>query len=1010
MSVTPHSSIARDVQTLWQHGALGSLADAELARRFLSGPRDVAEAAFEVLVARHGDMVLRVCGAVLRDAHAAQDAAQVVFLVLARRMRTIRQVDSLGPWLHRVAIRTAKRARALDERRRAREQAVAQRIVRESAMNVSHASTEHLHDALNALPERFRAPIVLCELEGRTQEQAAHALGWKLGTLQSRLHRGRQKLKERLRRHGVLSGAGLAVTAGTRTAAVDAAWIGATARAAAELVHGGGWVEGVSPGVVELTQGVMRMFLRDRIQSIALAVGAVMLTGGISWGVLRTGTTSHAPVESVESAPAARNSVAQERPRAQVDLAQDAPRVPVGVTPLGGTGDFEVRGVVVDEDRKPVSGARVRLVWYVENPPTAVSDANGAFVLRAKRNGSAHRYRGASVIAEDAAGERIGHANRSGLAPDTSPLEVMLKPAQELRAIVVNSEGAAVEGAAVEVLAWEELKFEPKRTDGKGVATFRIPGDTWVNAVIALKDGVGADYYEHTQSSPARPESKQPPPSDVRLVLDGARDVRAKLVDTEGKPVPGVRVCPWYFQKLDKLSNVNVSGRAIASVTTDAEGIATFRWMPRRLLSGSTVPIHVHSDRYHLIDRAKALYFSDATDDPLVIEVAERVMMTGRVLGPDNKPAAGVVVVAAGTNKSGDYWPYLTTTDADGTYVMDVPPELHYIVTVVNDRWSAPAHPSVTPELGKSVGNIDFLLNEGAVLKGRVTKKADGTPVAGHTIVVVQLGDPFSFDPNRPDEASRRDRTQFIRWVETDAQGNYSLHVGAGDFQLGSQTAMPSEPQMVKVETGEVAARDFVLDEGTDRFANTHQIAGTVVDDAGRPLPGALLTVASMDAGTVRSLIDVQARTDANGHFEAWGKGRIVLVARSPDARFAAIATFEADGPVERTIQLKASATVTGQVFAPNGLPADGDYIAISYGPDPVDPASYNQGPIHAQTYADAEGRYRFEGLPPGVFAIVFVYQQPRESRPQRIEVADGGEHVVPDVRLKNEPLRKGDR
>jgi RNA polymerase sigma factor (sigma-70 family) len=174
--------------------------DAELLRRFAEG-RD--QAAFELLVWRHGGMVLGVCRRVLRAGHAAEDAFQAAFPVLARKAGSVRAGASVAGWLHRVARRVALRAAKQRATRRQRETAlVADPPARASAE--PDAELRALLDAeIDRLPERFRLPVVLCYLDGRTTEDAARLLGVPRGTVLSRLATARQRLAARLTRRVV---------------------------------------------------------------------------------------------------------------------------------------------------------------------------------------------------------------------------------------------------------------------------------------------------------------------------------------------------------------------------------------------------------------------------------------------------------------------------------------------------------------------------------------------------------------------------------------------------------------------------------------------------------------------------------------------------------------------------------------------------------------------------------------------------------------------------------------
>ena len=152
-----------------------------------------------------GQSVLRVCRGVLAHVDDAEDAFQATFLVLVRKAPTLWVRDSLGPWLHQVAFRTASCARSAKARRKKHESAAAN--MRESILVSEHAATVSdweptLHEEISRLPERYRAPVVLCDLQSRSHEQAARSLGWPVGTVKSRLARARERLRSRLARRG----------------------------------------------------------------------------------------------------------------------------------------------------------------------------------------------------------------------------------------------------------------------------------------------------------------------------------------------------------------------------------------------------------------------------------------------------------------------------------------------------------------------------------------------------------------------------------------------------------------------------------------------------------------------------------------------------------------------------------------------------------------------------------------------------------------------------------------
>jgi RNA polymerase sigma factor (sigma-70 family) len=189
------------LKVLLEDGSLAGLSDGQLLTRFLDAPQPVSEMAFALLVERQGPMVLRVCRDLLRDPHDAEDAFQAVFLVLARRAAAIRKEDAVGCWLYGVARRISLRLRRQIARRRTLERGRrAFAVPAEAAPAPPSDPWPELYEEIDRLPSSFRAAVVLCDLQGNSYEQAARLLHCPLGTLQSRLARGRRRLRQRLER------------------------------------------------------------------------------------------------------------------------------------------------------------------------------------------------------------------------------------------------------------------------------------------------------------------------------------------------------------------------------------------------------------------------------------------------------------------------------------------------------------------------------------------------------------------------------------------------------------------------------------------------------------------------------------------------------------------------------------------------------------------------------------------------------------------------------------------
>lgn len=193
----------RSLATLFEAGRLGDRDDGWLLDRFRHGDDVIGPEAFRVLVQRYGPIVMAVCRGMLSDDQLAEDAFQATFLVLIRKASSIRRRQSVGPWLHGVALRVAQRARSQARRRGVLEQPLAGDVPAERANQGLDAEIiEALHAEIDRLPRRLREPLVLCCLEERSYQQAAGLLGVSESTLRGRLHRGRKRLESRLRAQG----------------------------------------------------------------------------------------------------------------------------------------------------------------------------------------------------------------------------------------------------------------------------------------------------------------------------------------------------------------------------------------------------------------------------------------------------------------------------------------------------------------------------------------------------------------------------------------------------------------------------------------------------------------------------------------------------------------------------------------------------------------------------------------------------------------------------------------
>lgn len=294
----------RQLNTILHHlhhltGGNSTLTDGQLLGRFVSS-RDAA--AFELLIRRHGPLVWGICRRILGNAHDAEDAFQAVFLILVRRASSLNLTRTLAAWLHGVACRVAVRARDASFRRQQRER----KSVRTEAVHENTAETHDLRsvldEELDRLPDNFRTPLVLCYLEGLTQEEAARQLGWPLGTLKCRVKRGRELLRTRLARRGLAPHASLPVV--PPPLVVPSPVVLVTLQAAVQFTAGSLVAGPSSTQAIALAEGVLKAMTMSKLKlAAALLTLATFLTAGAGGLVLQARSETPARTASSPQAP-----------------------------------------------------------------------------------------------------------------------------------------------------------------------------------------------------------------------------------------------------------------------------------------------------------------------------------------------------------------------------------------------------------------------------------------------------------------------------------------------------------------------------------------------------------------------------------------------------------------------------------------------------------------------------------------------------------------------------------
>ena len=363
--------------------AVADFTDAQLLGRFVA-QRDGD--AFASLVERHGRLVWGVCWQVLRRHHDAEDAFQATFLVLARRAASIRKTEAVAGWLHRVAYHTATRLGERISRRRIQErQDASDRQENAHAELAWRELQEVLQQELGRLPEKVRAPFILCCLEGKSGAEAARALGWKEGTVTGRLTQARKRLRQALARRGIgLPAALCASVLAFEESALSAALVAETARAATSFAAEG---EGTA-AAANLARGVLAALpaTRSKRGAVLAMLGLLVVGSGLAAVGFRPAATAQRPQGEKTPDPSGLKADAQ---NPAVDPYGD-PLPPLAVARLGWRSEPNNR----NHDRSPLAAfsSDGKRFAVADGPTVVLWDVATGKVLRRFRPASPHLH------------------------------------------------------------------------------------------------------------------------------------------------------------------------------------------------------------------------------------------------------------------------------------------------------------------------------------------------------------------------------------------------------------------------------------------------------------------------------------------------------------------------------------------------------------------------------------------------------------------------------------------
>jgi RNA polymerase sigma factor (sigma-70 family) len=912
--------------------------DRHLLERFLAR-RD--QAAFTALVRRHGPRVLAACRRVLTDSADADDAFQATFLVLVRRAGSVRWQSSVGNWLTAVAHRLAVRARADASRRRDRERRAADRTTAAGPPDLSwREACDLLHRELDRLPDRFRRPLLLCYLEGRSRDEAAAELGWSPGALKGSLERGRKLLRNRLARRGVTLAVGLSLLGRPAArAAVPERLLDSVVQMATPSPGPAG--AAVPAAVARLAHGApatMRLTPRTVLAAGLLAAGLLTLGAG-----LQGRNAAADPPAAMPAKPTAPTAGPRGEPA--------APGAPVTVT-----------GRVVDPDGKPVDGATVHL-WTAaakkpaDAPALTTTGADGRFRLTL----AAAERKNVYLIARG-----------TGYAPDWGKVpaggEVTLRLVRDdvpIEGRILDLEGRPVPGATLKVTRVSQ----------------KAGGDlaAWLEENVEQhKRGF---YHTDDGLSVIRPEAFDGPVTvsvgaDGRFRLTGYGRERIVAMELRG---PGIETVHFRAATRPGPTAGYIPGRWGLYA-------ATFDW---------------------LVGPAK----------PIVGTVRDK--RTGR-------PIAGITVMDAG-----NYARFVT--GEDGRYRLDgVGKRGEYLISAGGGK-GRPYFDVTANQVKDTAGldplTLDFDMERGVEVTGRLTNRATGKPVPGRVHV---------FTP--PDNPNLTDFTtlggpKFIvsDWGRAGPDGVFTLLtvpgrsvlVAAADDENGfalfdARKELPKR-KIYSFPTGATHALVEINPDPADPKSLTCDIAlepgraltGSLTGPDGKPVSGAYalgLGATELHLGPPRMTGPVEPPLKDAGFTVRGltpGRGR-VLIFFQPEARLAKVQRLRGDEAGPLTVKLEPLGAAHGRVLDAQGRPTEGLTVTARFAlrEESADDLPWSElvqnglyGSLIREVKTDREGRYRVEGLLPGVPYEILVSQ----GKPS------DGAAVVPSRQLAPEPGKDAD-
>jgi RNA polymerase sigma factor (sigma-70 family) len=905
MTATVADNLIRHLRRMAAPPATRELSDGQLLQRFAAGG---AEAAFAALLHRHGRLVWSVCRRLLGQEQDAEDVFQAVFLTLARRAASIRKEESVASWLYGVAYHLALKARRKIANRHKYEARVRPRSEGHPTAEMMCRELQALLDAeLCRLPEKYRAPFVLCCLEGKGHKEAAAELGWKEGTLSGRLAMAKRLVRQRLARRGVSLGVVLATVALADTAASAAVPLSlwnSTLQAAER--HATGTTPAVSAPVAELLRGGSQTMLSGKVKIVTV----LLFLAGIAGLGLAASRATQAPPQP------------QTRP-AQMKAS------PPGAPKEAGE-KMDVKGRVLGPDGAPLMGAKV-YVWT----SAVKSEADRRVRATTGADGRFHF----SISADDARRQARIVATVPDLGPDWIELsahprgdEMTLRLVRDdvpINGRILDLEGKPVANATVRVVKLHQTNL-----------------DWWLREVK-----LGRWYYPNSIA----PEALDTPieattGTDGRFQLRGLGRERLVYLMISGETIERVRC--W--------------------VLTRVEGPTQRR--------GAAEPIYPASFD-HIAGPCK----------PIIGTVRDKG--TG-------KPLAGISVMA-------DHWINRAKTDEHGRYrIVGQRKQSQYSLAAAGAPYFVRIKRNIADTPGFEPLVVDIELERGIAFRGRIVNKVTGEPIRASVTYHALSDNPHlqsvsGLDERRiaiPDDRNetKADGSFFV--VGLPGPGMLTVLAGEDDYLKPEQPAgwqklvpyvnfaPPLVHAWVRVDLSEndssSTRRDIALEPA-------RAIAGRVLGSDGRPLAGYF--IAGLTGSPILHSYQILRQEEPAFRVRGLDPGRPrTVVISHPEKKLGKIIVVRAEqtGPLD--VRLEPCSSATGRILDARGRPWPGLRIRARLSPNEEDirdlPIGLRfdrewQQRLAARATTDADGKFRLDGLMPGLKYALEVSEHEVRSR-----------------------------